>query len=626
MMNHRQSYITMKRSLFLVIGIIFLTIILPAILSWQPSPIPTSMNEQTERSRDHLYVPIREGQVLSPSSSILEQYDLWDGQIVVNNQLYRPGATIYFEDEKLDLEILLPTTENLNTTTNDLQRLKEQYIEVQINDPRYADFADYDHLKLYASSSHPSHLRAELQAWYDIQVKFHSRDQDEIYQFSFQRAPSFTYKMTTPFADDHSHWENTTTARTYLPIGRKHVFNVEFSLPVDQDSFSSQMKRLSYLDWNYRWISDTRLTIILDLDEEDLNLMEEYEDIYLGFNGVTSQIGTVLTSDHDLAVRFQPTVMKQYATRSIEGSEIMPLFSTLVEYTSLEFSPNQQWILACELSTVQHVFMTHYSILDRHGNRLKTIEGQQPVWTADGQSLIYRTHNEIVRYDVILGEKHVIWSASETPAILSFRYDSNTDQLLIASGRTQGEMNTIDVTLFHHLDDNDPDYFQDLFQSVDEYTYSGLNYTLPIQFVDEETWIYKNQLKEQNGEWSNEDVIYKWKEDQKRSIQKYVNSWSDAFPLGEGQVLYYYDHKWELLDVQKDGVTTLREGWSEDGQGLVQVDRIAEKKLFIRMSDGQYYILDLEKNGDDAFTSVLIEEGTMLPHLTPQAELVLKRR
>lgn len=565
------------------------------LLSVCISAIATRSEPSKYGSDSGVIVQTKQAEVLQaaskPSRSILELYENWNGRLICNQQSYASGSTVYFSDEFVECEMQLNFEQGLNTTTDDLRILEQQYISVEnetVNDSDRFDYIDF-----FASAARPNLIQFRLgPSKQRLKLLFKTNAVHEPKTFYFEFNEPLTYTIERPFNADGK--SDDTGVRHYLQTGESHIYNIAFSQAVDQNAVERIIDhQLAGIEKRIKWPSDRSLTLTLQL--EAANLTDFYEQYELNFIGVKTVKGVANWNwRENPSLRFQPANRKQYYKHNVLNGSEQPLFSSLIAYSSLEASPNGKWILAEELSSEQSVFVTNYSLLDSNGKRLKELRMKSPKWLPDGDSLLYTEHNSVMRYEIPTGEKHVVWTDAKETAIMSYQYDRVSGRLLVAAGHYDGKGGVpVDLYLFETVSDSKPRLFQNVLYNQKDIAWSGLHYTLPVSFIDRGLLYLESALPadEQKDEYPIVRTVMDWESGQSRSLDLK----GELYSISKGKMLHGENGKWSVYDAVSGRETPLNFHVSH-GEGLA-LKAIREGMIVLSVSDAanaKHYILDVD--------------------------------
>lgn len=513
--------------------------------------------------------------------SILDLYEDWDGQLICDRRIYSPSSTIYFSGEIVDCEIQLSYKDNLSTTTDDLKILADKYISSD------DEWSGVQFVNPLTNAQQPNILSFRINPPREQSLKIHfSKYKDEEpFVFHFEYVEPFTYTISSPFEADSP--IRATGIRQYLQIGESHTYNIVFSEAVHQNITENQLDgMLKGLNKEIKWLSDRSFALKLHLEEEDV--MEDYDEYRLYFSGsITKKEFTESSWQESQLTRFQPTVRKHYNITNLLNQGKVKLFSSLISYSSLDLSPNGQWVLAEELSSRESILIPSYSLLDRKGNRLKELKMNSPVWLADGNSLLYSDRKSVIRYDILTGEQQVIWTDPEEPVIKSFKYYPSSGKLIVAAGHHDEKWNvSVDLYLFESVVDANPRILSNVFFDNSDIEWDGLHYSLPVHLIGDGLLYYENDVIGNQSE----HYIMDWESGETRMID--IREGERILPLSEGKLLRLVDRILSVYDVVTNKETKLNLTINEDDYWL-WVKSVREDTALLLFSDTKHYLLDL---------------------------------
>lgn len=466
--------------------------------------------------------------------SVLTAYSGWNGELVCGNRRYRPGDAIYFTGEEVVCRMDLPFDEPLNATTDDLRQLEQVAISYEGDD-------EYDIIELSAGSQLPHALALRVRQWRPVDVAFAAPNGGEPRVFRFESVPPLTYSISRPIEADNEK-QATTAVRHYLKTGETHVYQIEFSRPVDRAAAERVLAgQLEPIDAELEWSSPRSLSVTLRFKDEDID-GTQYGQYGLNLYGIVDERGIPVNTDarESPYLFFQPAAMGRYALYDADQGTDQTLFETLISYSALDVSPDGELIIAEELSARESVLVPSYSLLNRSGKRLKTLAMTSPAWSPDGRAILYEEQGEVMRYDVSTGASRPIWSSGEEEtALISFRVDPASGHMIVAAGYPEGDgFAAVDLFLFEGIDDPEPRRLAQAFRIREDESWYGLRYELPVHFLREDLLYLENVA-------ANARQLLSWEDTGVREL----TLTEEAYPLPGGRFLLRENGAWGLYDV-----------------------------------------------------------------------------
>ncbi|WEK56037.1 MAG: hypothetical protein P0Y55_08305 [Candidatus Cohnella colombiensis] len=571
---------------YLLVVLLILIILIPSSYSDRKTPNakPSPENEVVNLFTNEPTITNKQSEVVVEDKeariSILELYEDWNGILVCDHREYSPSSTIYFSGDFVDCEIQLNYADNLSTTSDDLKIIQEKYIE-SLDEWRGVQF-----VQLFTYAQQPSVLffKIEPSKELPLTISFSKKYGQEPMLFQFEYVEPLTCTISRPFEADNQ--ISATGVRQYLLTGESHTYNISFSEPVHKDIVESELDRmLKKLNKEIKWLSDRSLALTLHLKTEDA--LEVYEEYVLHFKGDITLRGQ---SDYywwdTQYTRFQPTNRKQYYSLNLLNQSEEHLFNSLISYSSLDLSPNGQWILAEELSSDGSLLFPSYTLLDRKGNRLKELKMASPVWLADGKSLLCSYGESVIRYDILSGEEEVIWTVSKG-FLASFKYYPDSGKVLIASlHHDENGDNWVDLYVFKSVNDVNPRTIENVYiDHSDSEEWDGLHHSLPVEIIGDGLLYYEN-VNTLDYQW--EYYIMDWNSGKTHMLE--TREGESFFYLSKGKLIRTSYDKWSVYDVISNKDTDINLTISYPRRFIVNPVR---DKALLSISDDRNYVLNL---------------------------------
>jgi len=522
------------------------------------------------------------------AATILEALETWNGSLVCEYREYTPGSVIYYQGETLLCEIQLPYIERLNTTTDDLRRLEANRLSAQFgpNDD------SFDVITLYANAELPNILRLEIrppEPSGTLAIRY--GESKEPAAFRLERYEPLTYSIEPQFEHETEHRAD--GIRQYLDYGETYTYHVRFSQKVDRDFVEQMLKsRLPDLLRTFEWHSDQSLTFSLRADET-YGPQAPYEEFVIDFYGAKTAQGIVHFEQEDALrhLRFQFTRPKQYTLVEAESGRTTPLFESLISYTLVDPAPGGALLLAEELRSNESILTPTYTVLTRDGTRVKTLTGAEtPEWI-DEHTLLYEADHSIIQYHVQTGQRRIIWSRSETPAVMSFAYERESGKLIVAAADHDNKgAAPVDLYLFDHLASDQPRVVNDAFFAPEGMAWDGVRFKLPVTFVDETTMFWEDHAPGDPTARPSA-FIMAWNEGARTELPE-SERW---MPLSGGKLLRQADGSWSVYDAATDrsvplNLTVELDEWLDVGalgNGEFMLTLSDEKRLLFHAAEAE---------------------------------------
>lgn len=509
---------------------------------------------------------------LNSAETILDLYNKWDGKLICGQQTYSSNDTIYFSGDSVDCAIQLEYTQNLHVTSDHLKKLQAQFISSA--DP----WNDVQFVNLTTSAQDPSMLAFRMEPpEQPLTLLFRTERSDVAYTYHFEKVAPFSFTVTRPFEVDSA--IAATGIRHYLKTGQSHLYNISFSEPVRKDLTEQHIDvLLGGLSKEIKWASDRSLLLTLQLKPGDE--ISDYDEYLFHFNAnIAEQKKWPYAISGNSIVRFQPAAMKKYRVVDLSRGKEDRLFSSLISYSALDLSPNGQWILAEELSNRESILVPSYTLLDREGKRLKELKMDTPKWLKDEDSLLYKTRNSIIRYDILTGEEHIVWQDLAEPAILSFKVNPNSGSLMIMAGHyDENSKVSIDLHLYKGMEDANPKRYENLFYVESGMEWDGLHYEVPAYELENGFIYFVNDVPDQNRQ----HYLMSEENGQILRIDTEVNE--GIYPMRNGKLLRVQDGSLKVYDAVTGKETKLP--LEVDENKWLRVIPTEENRMLLVVADG----------------------------------------
>jgi len=548
----------------------------------------------------------------SAAPTILEAFETWNGNLVCEYREYASGSTIFYDGDTLQCEIQLPFIEGLNTTTDDLRRLEANRMSAQFG----PNGESFDVMTLFANAELPNVLRLEIHPPASSgMLAIRYDESEEPATFRVERYEPLTYSVEPQFDHDPEHRAD--GIRQYLELGETYTYHVRFSQEMDRKSVEEKLTlRLADLLRTIEWHSDQSLTFSLRADET-YGPHAPYEEIVLDFYGAKTAEGIVHFEQEDASrhLRFQITRPKQYALVDPESGRTTPLFESLISYPLIDPAPGGAWLLAEELRSNESILTPTYTVVTRDGTRVKTLTGAEtPEWI-DEHTLLYEVDRSVIQYNVQTGQRRIIWSKSEPPAVVSFAYERESRKLIVAAADHDDKgAAPVDLYLFDNLDSTQPRVLNDAFLAPDPMAWDAVRYKLPVSFVEDAALFWEDHAH--NDPTSRpKAVVMQWHGGARNELPM-ASRW---IPLSGGKLLRQTDDTWNVYDIETGRNVPLLKNLENDE--WMDVSSLGSGDFVLALSDAKLFIFDTDSNA--LRTTSFVDETTLLTRTSPDGFVIV---